>query len=119
MENKNQRLRQHMLCFSLDEPHLGGTLEPALLQFMENTLHSMTEKHQETHDSVNKGCGALLTLTSQAIINYIKNGLLHPVETAEEIAALVLVVQFVIEFLYVTGYKAMSMKTQLCTIFTV
>lgn len=62
-----------MCWFSLDEA-MGMTLSPTLLQFMENTLNSMSKKHQETYDSINKGRGAQITLIPHAIINCIRRG---------------------------------------------
>lgn len=72
LEKQRPKARVSMCCFSLDEAPMGMTLAPTLLQFMENTLNSMTKKHHETYDSINKGCGAQITLISQAIINFIR-----------------------------------------------
>lgn len=51
---------------------MGMTLELTLLQFIENILNSMTEKHPKTYDSENKGRGAQIILISQAIVNCIR-----------------------------------------------
>lgn len=59
------------MCFSLDEPLKRMTLEPTLLKFMENILNSVTEKHCEAYDSINKGVDQII-LISQAILNCIR-----------------------------------------------
>lgn len=66
---------------------MGMTVEPTLLQLIENFLNSMTEKHHETYDSVNEGCGAQIILISEAIVNCIRMDCSTLYKIAEEMSA--------------------------------